>query len=132
MAERNRIMIKEYKETPPTQKSGKRWIMIAVLSLALVTLGASAFLMRGRLQAESPVAVVAAEKTERVQIAIEGMTCSSCAVGVRMMLKRTEGVLYAKASYERKEAIVRYDPSRTTEDKILAAITNFGYGAKVK
>ena len=54
------------------------------------------------------------------------------AVGVRMMLKRTEGIVYADASYERKEAVVKYDPTQTTEKKILAAITSFGYGAKVK
>lgn len=48
------------------------------------------------------------------------------------MLKRTDGVIYAEASYERKEAIVRYDPKRTDEKRILAAITSFGYGAKIK
>jgi len=88
--------------------------------------------MRGRLQAESPVAVVASEKSERLEIAVDGMTCSSCAVGVRTMLKHTEGIVYADASYERKDAVVKYDPTRTTEKKILAAITSFGYGAKVK
>ena len=124
-------MTKENKRSPKALRLRKRWIILAILSLVIAAFGASAFLMRGRLQAESPVAV-ASEKTKRVEIAIDGMTCSSCAVGVRMMLKRTEGVLYADASFERKDAVVKYDPTQTTEKKILAAITSFGYGAKVK
>ncbi len=61
--------------------------------------------------------------------------CSSagnCASGIRAMLKRTHGVVSADVSYERKEAVVEYDPGRITREKIVEAIANMGYEASVK
>lgn len=73
-----------------------------------------------------------AVKTERVKIAIEGMHCTSCAQGIKVTLKRTPGVITAEVSYEQREAVVEYDPSRTSPAKIVEAINNLGYKAKVK
>ena len=71
-------------------------------------------------------------KNERVLVAIEGMTCTSCANGIKAMLKRTPGVFSAEVSFERREAKVEYDPSRTSPEKIVEAITNMGYKATLK
>ncbi len=71
-------------------------------------------------------------ENERILITIEGMSCTSCANGIKAMLKRTPGVISAEVSYERREANVEYDPSRTSTEKIVEAITNMGYRATVK
>lgn len=71
-------------------------------------------------------------KNERVLVAIEGMSCTSCANGIRAILKRTPGVISAEVSFERREANVEYNPSRTSPEKIVEAITNMGYKATVK
>src|SRR5260370_22935500 len=71
-------------------------------------------------------------KNERILVAIEGMHCTSCATGIKVMLKRTPGVISAEVSYERREVDVEYDPSRTSPDKIVEAISNMGYKASVK
>ena len=71
-------------------------------------------------------------KNERVLVAIEGMSCTSCANGIKAMLKRTPGVISAEVSFDRREANVEYDPSRTSPEKIVEAITNLGYKATVK
>ena len=71
-------------------------------------------------------------KNQRVLVAIDGMQCTSCATGIKAMLKRTPGVISAEVSYERREADVEYDPSRTSPDKIAEAISNMGYKASVK
>lgn len=114
------------------QTSNKHRILLALLSVfALVTIGASAFFMRGQFQVNAADTTSAA-KTVRVQIAVEGMHCSGCASGIKSMLKRTEGVVSVEVSYENKEAIVEYDTERTTTDKILEVITNLGYKANVK
>ena len=68
---------------------------------------------------------------ERVLLAVDGMSCTSCANGIKAMLKRTPGVISAEVSYERREADVEYDPSRTSIEKIIEAITNMGYKARV-
>ncbi len=71
-------------------------------------------------------------KNEHVKIAIEGMHCTSCAHGIKAMLKRTPGVIAAEVSFERREAVVEYDSSRTSPEKIVEAIDKMGYKAKVK
>lgn len=73
-----------------------------------------------------------ASKNEGVLIAIDGMHCTSCAKGIKAMLKRTSGVVSAEVSFERREADVEYDPSLTSRDKIVEAINNMGYKARVK
>jgi copper chaperone CopZ len=104
-------------------------IIIAVCALAGVgTLGLIA-----RALAPSDVAAASPDvRAERVVIAVEGMHCGNCASGIKAMLKRTPGVISAEVSYEQKEAVVEYDPSRTTREKIVEAINNMGYKASVK
>jgi len=80
----------------------------------------------------SRAAALTTVKNERLLIAIEGMQCTSCANGIKVMLKRTPGVISAEVSYERSEANVEYDPSATSPEKIIKAITNMGYKATVK
>src|SRR6266851_8796303 len=82
--------------------------------------------------ATSAVTTIRAIKNERVLIAIEGMHCTSCATGIKAMLKRTPGVISAEVSFERREADVEYDPSRTSPEKIVEAIANMGYKSNVK
>ena len=43
-----------------------------------------------------------------------------------------EGVLAAEVSYERREAVVEYDPAKTSPEKIVAAVEKLGYKAAVK
>lgn len=71
-------------------------------------------------------------QTERITIAVGGMRCDSCAAGIRAMLKRTSGVVSAAVSYQRKEVIVEYDPAKITPERVVEAINNLGYKAKVK
>lgn len=73
-----------------------------------------------------------AVENKRVKIAIEGMHCTSCAQGIKAMLKRTPGVIAAEVSFEQREAVVEYDPERTAPEKIVGAIEKLGYKAKVK
>ena len=73
-----------------------------------------------------------AVENKQVKIAIEGMHCTSCAQGIKAMLKRTPGVIAAEVSFEQREAVVEYDPERTAPEKIVGAIEKLGYKAKVK
>lgn len=73
-----------------------------------------------------------AETPSKVQLTISGMHCGSCADGIQAMLKRTEGVLAAEVNYENREAVVEYDPTKTSPEKIVAAVEKLGYKAAVK
>jgi copper chaperone CopZ len=111
------------------KRSSRRAILIIIAVCALAGVGTLGLIARA--QHPSVVAATVAQ-TERVTVAIEGMHCGNCASGIKAMLKRTAGVVSADVSYERKEAVVEYDPSRTTREKIVEAINNMGYKASVK
>lgn len=62
---------------------------------------------------------------------VEGMTCGGCETGVKLAVKKLDGVTSADASYEEGTATVTYDPGKVTPDEIVAAIEKLGYEAEV-
>jgi len=46
-------------------------------------------------------------------------------------LERLEGVKQVSTSFEKREAYVKYDPQRTTVEKLVATIERLGYKARV-
>lgn len=65
-------------------------------------------------------------------LAIKGMTCGGCVGAVKIQLKRTEGVSKFDVSYEKAEAVVTYDPSKTDPKKIAESVSKTGFEASVK
>lgn len=61
---------------------------------------------------------------------VSGMTCGSCETSIRLVLERTPGVRSAEVSYARGEAVVGYDPSAVTIEKLRDAINSTGYQAE--
>jgi len=70
--------------------------------------------------------------TATTTLKIEGMTCAGCVPVVNLQLKKTEGVLSYEVSFEKGEAVVSYDPAKTTPAKIAESVTRTGYTASVK
>jgi copper chaperone CopZ len=66
----------------------------------------------------------AASATTTTTLHIEGMTCAGCETAVKLVLKKTPGVISAEVSYEEKRAVVTFDPAKTTPQKIAAAIAD--------
>ena len=90
----------------------KRKQMIALIVFTLV-LGA--------------VSVSAATKT--VTIRVQGMHCGGCASSVTKALKATDGVEDVQVSYEKGEAVVRYDDQKVTVAKLREVINDTGFKA---
>ncbi len=63
---------------------------------------------------------------------VEGMTCGGCESGVKLKVKRLEGVTRVDASYKEGTATVTYKPKEVTPEKIVAAIEELGYAAKLR
>ncbi len=68
---------------------------------------------------------------DTVTLHIEGMTCGGCTLAARKVLERLDGVTRADVSYERKAAVVTYDPARVTVAQMIAAIATLKYTATV-
>ena len=72
-----------------------------------------------------------AATSAQTTLAIKGMTCGGCVGAVKIQLKRTEGVSTFDVSYEKAEAIVTYDPSKTEPKKIAESVSKTGFEASV-
>ncbi len=54
---------------------------------------------------------------------IDGMTCGSCAMAVKRVLKKVDGVKDARVSYEEKKAMVTYDAAKVTAERIARTVS---------
>lgn len=76
------------------------------------------------------LSVFAAPQT--VTLEVPGMTCSTCPITVKKALTKVDGVQQANVSYKRKEAMVTFDDSKTSAEKLSLATANAGFPATVK
>lgn len=72
----------------------------------------------------------AADTNLRVAVfRVEGMTCASCNVTVKVAAERVRGVRSARADSAEGRAWATFDPALTTAEAIAAAISETGYKA---
>lgn len=68
-----------------------------------------------------------ATKLVTIDLKVEGMTCESCNLHVAHAAQELDGVAEAKADFTTGMAEVKFDPSKTSEDKIVESINATGY-----
>jgi Cu+-exporting ATPase len=66
----------------------------------------------------------------RVELAIGGMTCSSCAARIERKLNRLDGVV-ATVNFATEAASVSYDPAAVDPQDLVAAVEATGYTARL-
>jgi len=97
-------------------------LTVVILLGAAVALGLAA-----SEKEQTPAEAMAVTSTFKV----EGMTCGGCEAGVRMAVKKLDGVERVEASYKEGRAVVTYDPHEVAPDGIVAAIEKLGYQAEL-
>src|SRR5437868_15017601 len=75
-----------------------------------------------------PQAQPAAEESQTV-LALEGMTCASCAMRIEKGLKKVKGVIDANVNLATEKAAVIYDPMQTNLEQIVQKVETVGYKA---
>jgi len=70
------------------------------------------------------------DKEERLELPIEGMTCSSCAGRVEKSLNKLDGV-EATVNFATERATVEFDPGRVAPEQLLGAVEEVGYSASL-
>jgi P-type Cu+ transporter len=65
---------------------------------------------------------------EQTTLALEGMTCASCAARIERTLNKLDGVA-ATVNYATETAAVSYDPALVEPERLLAAVERIGYHA---
>jgi len=78
------------------------------------------------------IALPALAATKTVALDVKGWTCGSCAVSTRIALKKLEGVENVKTDHDKGEAVVTYDDSKVTPQRMIEGIERIGYSATVK
>jgi Cu+-exporting ATPase len=67
---------------------------------------------------------------ERLDLPIEGMTCSSCAGRVEKRLNELDGV-EATVNFATERATVSFDPARVAPEELVGAVEDVGYTASL-
>ena len=71
------------------------------------------------------------EPRERLELAVQGMTCASCAARIEKRLNRLPGV-EASVNFATETASVAFPPGATTPAAIIATVEQAGYGAEIR
>lgn len=67
-----------------------------------------------------------------VTLDVPGMNCITCPITVKTALMKVAGVQKVKADFERREAVVAFDDSKTSVEKLTRATTDAGYPSTLK
>ena len=62
---------------------------------------------------------------------VTGMSCAACSAGIDRTLNKAEGVRKAEVSLMGESMVVEYDERKISREKIIQAVVNLGYGAKL-
>src|SRR5205823_13761112 len=65
----------------------------------------------------------------RAVLALEGMTCASCAMRIEKGLKKVPGVKDASVNFASEQATVTYDPTQTGPEQMMQKVDAVGYKA---
>jgi mercuric ion binding protein len=88
------------------------------------------------LRAAILLAVVASStafaETTTVTLSVPGMNCDLCPLTIKKAISRVPGVASVEASYEKKQAVVTFDDSKTSVEALMKATANAGYPSTVK
>lgn len=76
------------------------------------------------------VPVWAAPQT--VTLSVPGMTCAACPITVKKALTRVDGVSKAEVNFDKRQAVVTYDDTKTDVETLTRATADAGYPSAVK
>lgn len=65
--------------------------------------------------------------TERAELEVVGIVCASCVMAIETALKEIPGVIDQSVNPVTAKAVIDYDPSVVTVDKLIQTIRNTGY-----
>ena len=70
--------------------------------------------------------------TQTVTLSVPGMTCAACPITVKKAISKVEGVSKTDVSFDKREAVVTFDDTKTNVQKLTKATEDAGYPSSVK
>lgn len=116
--------------TKPVAKWNKvvLWFATGVVLVTAAFPSLSSAILRGT-QSNAP-GVVTDANSAVLKVKIPSMDCAACALNIQSVLKKQAGVQQAQVSFDTKEAVVQYDATKLSPEKIIAAIDQTGFKAE--
>jgi len=74
--------------------------------------------------------LLAAQKT--VTLGVPGMTCGACPITVKKAISKVNGVTQTEVDFDKRQAVVTYDDTKSSADQIMRATANAGYPSTIK
>lgn len=74
----------------------------------------------------------AAGELRSTTLVVRGMTCASCPLTVKQILKKQAGVSEATVDYKSQLAQVKFDPEKIQPEQLAKAATDIGFPTTVK
>lgn len=95
------------------------------LFIAVVLLFVVSNPILGQEKAQNNTNIEQPQMTSIAEISIDGMACQEgCADKISFNLKQTPGVITAEVSYDRKEAIIQFNPKIIAPSALETVITS--------
>ncbi|PHS64038.1 MAG: heavy metal transporter [Flavobacterium sp.] len=73
--------------------------------------------------------IVEQQNIQKISIDIEGMTCEACEQTINYSIGQLDGIVLSEASFEKGNAIVEFDQTKTNSKEIEEAVNKTGYKA---
>jgi mercuric ion binding protein len=70
--------------------------------------------------------------TQTVTLSVPGMICAACPITVKKALSRVDGVSKVDVTFEKREAVVTFDDTKTSVQKLTKATEDAGYPSTEK
>jgi copper chaperone CopZ len=81
---------------------------------------------------EKQMVIVDKSDIKKTEFKISGMTCASCEEHVNHEVNKLNGIIVSIASYEKGNAIIEFDKTKTSETEIEKTINSTGYKVTYK
>ena len=89
------------------------------------------FVVAGACAAILSFAAIAGD-LQSTTLDVQGMTCASCPLTVKQVLKKVPGVSDVSVDYKAHSATINFDPEKTGPDQLAKAVTDIGFPTTVK
>lgn len=76
---------------------------------------------------EKQVEAASHETVQTVEFTVQGMTCTACEEHIKHEVRKLPGIVSTDASYDKSNAIIRFDTTKTNIGEITKAIQSTGY-----
>ena len=112
-------------EKPKFTQSKRFLLMITIFAAVMI-----AFPYYSKIffpKTEKQIVFVEKSNIQSAEFKISGMTCEGCTKEVKHEVNKLQGILKSEASYQKANAIVQFDNSKTNIAEITRAINSTGY-----